>query len=193
MKIQIIPKTKMADKPKRVYKCSVCQEPGHNKAKCPTLKAEKAAPKAVEEKPQMLPTIYEIRVKEDNGDSISEYHKSYASIDGLVKGVEKIINQIKDYAKELEDEDEEEEEDEEDEEEREYETQKLKPYRDHCFYFTKHPICKNIPIPTKDYIQEFLNNDRIWFMNGLMIKVGELPGMGPFACEIYVTKGDLNP
>jgi hypothetical protein len=174
----------MADN-KRIYKCSLCHEVGHNKAKCPTQKkqeiAETAAPAKVETKPQ-LETIYQITVEEDNGDDVSKYYLLYRSIDGLTKGLEKVINNIKEEQVDLENETEEEEE-----EEDEY------SYTRHLLYHSKKESFKDVPIPTKEYIEAYLKNRGIRYLNGLIIEAGSMRGAACFACNIYVTEQTLNP
>jgi hypothetical protein len=172
----------MADN-KRIYKCSVCHEVGHNKAKCPTQKkeeiAETAAPAKVETKPQ-LETIYQIQVKEDNGDEVQDYNVLYASIDGLMKGLKEVMTNLAEYNSETYGDEEEEEEDEGDPE--------------GVFYYSTKEYFKDVPVPTKEYIEDFLDNKKIRYMNGLLIKVGSrLGGAASFGCEISVRKIKLNP
>jgi hypothetical protein len=143
-----------------------------------------AAPSKVETKPKLEnETIYQITVKEDNGDDVSDYYLLYRSIDGLVNGLEEVINNIKKEQEDLEDEDEEDEE----EEENEY------SYTKHLLYHTKKESFKDVPIPTKEYIEAFLKNREARWLNGLLVEAGPMRGAACFACKIYVTEQTLRP
>lgn len=171
----------MADN-KRIYKCSVCHEIGHNKAKC--TKTEKAPPKAVEEKPQME-FIYVLSQKEDNGDTVQEYDVLYASIDGLMKGIEEMIKSLEEFK-------EHDEYESEDEDEEEYRDDKY--YKGKIHYFNPSESFKELPpVPTKEYVEDLLAK-KYDGMNGLLIKIGRtMGGASCFATEISVSKKKLNP
>lgn len=172
---------------KRVYKCSVCQEAGHNKAKCPTLKTEKAPPKAVEEKPQME-FAYVLKQKEDTGDDVIEHEILYLSMDGLMKGIEQMISSLEDFVDENDGLD----SDEEDEEEEEYKDDKYYKGRIH-YYNPSETFHELPPVPTKEYVEELMNK-KYDCLNGLLIKIGRsMGGAMCFGTEISVSKKKLNP
>lgn len=165
----------MADTaPKKMRKCSLCGQGGHNKLKCPTL-SEKPAVAAPPAEPQ---TVYGLRVKENNGDSVSQWTKLYASIDGLMKGLEAQIKGIESYH-----------EDDEDEED----TNDPPSYVKELYYYTGAEVFKNVPIPTKEYIEKVLGNPRRDYLDGLIIQVGDIHAASYFACEISVHELTLNP
>lgn len=171
----------MADT-KTSYKCSNCKQIGHNKRKCPKQMAE-SVPAKDETNPKLEKKIYMITVKQDNGDDVSEYYVFYETIDSLVKGLEDVINNIKKEQEDLEDEEEEEEE------------EKNNPYSytRHLLYHSKKESFKDVPIPTKEFIEAFLEKSEVRWINGLIIEAGPMRSAACFACNIYVTKQTLRP
>ena len=178
----------MADTKTSYKKCSICKQIGHNKRKCPTQMAE-AAPSKVETKPKLEKKIYMIAVEQDNGDDVSRYYVFYETIDGLVKGLEEVITNIKEEQKDLEDEEDQDEEDQEDEEEKKHPYSYIR----HLLYHSKKESFKDVPIPTKEFIEAFLEKSEVRWMNGLMIEAGPMRSAACFACNIYVTKQTLRP
>jgi hypothetical protein len=128
--------------------------------------------------PTNLPIVYGVRVKENNGDSIHELTTLYSSIDGLMKGLEKQIKDIESYH--------------EDDEEEDY-TDDPPVYVNELFYYTGSEVFKNVPVPSKDYIEKILADKRRTYLDGLIIRVGDLHGALSFACEISVLKLVVNP
>lgn len=179
-------KFKMADN-KRIYKCSLCHEIGHNKAKC-SKKVTESKPKPTAEI-QPLREIYEWNMKVDIGNGgVDEYGLVYASIDGLVKGLEECIRETEEEHNHPYDSEEEEEDEEEEEEEDEY-----SPYKGKIFYYSEIEKFKNVPIPTKEYIEKFLSEKHHQY-DGLLIKIGRyVGGADYFGCEISVSKRKVNP
>lgn len=132
----------------------------------------------------MAQIIYALEYAEDNGDTVQRTTTLYASLDGLVEGIEKLIRGVQtDLCT-----DEDELSDTEDEDDN------SSCYKD-LFYYTHHESMKEVPIPTREYVEEVLNNKkRLRGLNGLIIKVGSsLGGAAGFSCEISVQKKTLNP
>ena len=168
----------MADQEtKKARKCGNCGQEGHTKRKCPKLEVKPE----IKAEPQ---TIYALTYKEDNGDSVYEHVTLYASIDGLVRGIEQtIVNNRADLCHE---------DDEHDEDKDDYD---IPDYANKLFYYTNQESLKDVPIPTKEYVESVVaagsNRDHL---DGLIIKVGhELGGAAGFACEISIHKKKLNP
>lgn len=158
---------------KKARKCSLCGQEGHNKLKCSSVNAKPAEPS----------TVYGIRVKEDNGDSTSEWTTLYASIDGLMKGLETQIKSIESESYHEDEDDDEEDDDEED----------PPVFVKELYYYTGSEVFKNVPIPTKEYVEKVLSDKRRDYLDGLIIKVGDIDAACYFACEISVHKLKLNP
>jgi hypothetical protein len=130
----------------------------------------------------MAQIIYALEYAEDNGDTVQRTTTLYASLDGLVEGIEKLIRGVQEDLCTDEDELSDTEDDD------------SSCYKD-LFYYTHHESMKEVPIPTREYVEEVLNNKkRLRGLNGMIIKVGNrLGGAGGFACEISVQKKTLNP
>lgn len=160
------------------FKCSVCSQEGHNKRTCPTTKAERLLePKPeVKQEPQI---IYALEVAEDNGNSVYRSTVLYASLDGLLNGLDKIVKGFQEDYDDLDDEDDE----------------KPPGYAKELFYYGEATNLKDIPTPTREYLESILNaGSRRSHLNGLIIKIGkELGGATNFACEISIRKQTLNP
>ena len=129
--------------------------------------------------PTSLPIVYGVRVKENNGDSVREWTTLYSSIDGLMKGLEKQIKDIENYH--------------EDDEEEESTDDDPPVYVNELFYYTGSEVFKNVPIPTKEYVEKILADKRRDYLDGLIIKIGDIDAAFSFACEISVHKLVVNP
>jgi len=158
------------------FKCGACGQEGHNKRTCPTTKAERLLePKPeVKQEPQV---IYALEFADDNGNSVYRNTKLYASLDGLLKGIDNIIKEIQ------------EDHDDSDDDE------KPPGYAKELFYYAGSTNLKSIPTPTREYLESVLNaGPKRSHLNGLIIKIGpELGGAATFACEISIHKKMLNP
>lgn len=168
----------MADQEnKKVRKCGNCGHEGHDKRKCPKVEVKPE----IKAEPQ---TIYVLMYKEDNGDSVHDHITLYASVDGLVRGIEETIVEIRNVL--FDDEDDEDDEDDD--------TIVPSHYRT-LLYYTEQETLKNVPIPTKEYVESVLNAGfERQHLDGLIIKVGnELGGAACFGCEISVHKKTLIP
>ena len=166
----------MADQDhKKTRKCGNCGQEGHDKRKCPKVEVKPE----IKAEPQ---TIYTLTFKEDNGDSVHDYVTLYASVDGLVRGIEETIVETRERLCQDDDEDEPDN------------TVVPSHYRP-LFYYTDQETLKNAPIPTKEYVESVLNAGfEREHLEGLIIKVcRELGGAACFACEISVHKKTLNP
>jgi hypothetical protein len=167
---------KMSDtaEPKKARKCGNCGKEGHDKRKCPKVEI----PPETKAEPQ---TIYALICKEDNGDSISEYVSLYASIDGLVKGIEKTIVSTRTDL-------------DQDDDDPPDTTKVPREYKD-LFYYTEDETLKNAPIPTKEYVESVLNaGSKRSHLNGLILKIGEtMGGAAGFGFELAVQKKTVNP
>lgn len=167
---------------KKSIKCGTCGQEGHNKRTCPTTKKEVVLEVKAEVK-QELQIIYALEFAEDNGDSVYRNTTLYASMDGLMKG----IHQLMDELEECHGSDESEAEEDEDAYER------SKVYRE-LLYYKDTEVFKSVPRPTKEYIESVLDNKRRSYLGGLIIKIGStLGGASGFACEISVNTKTLNP
>ena len=165
----------MADiQSKKIRKCGNCGKEGHDKRKCPKVEVK---PETKDE-PQ---TIYALTFKDDNGDSVHESVTLYASIEGLVRGIEKMIMQTREDLCHDEDDD-------------EPDTTVIPSHYKPLFYYTEQETLKNVQIPTKEYVESVLNADyKRSHLDGLIIKVGsDLGGSACFGCEISVHKKMLN-
>jgi hypothetical protein len=164
----------MADtQPKKTRKCGTCGQEGHDKRKCQKVEVK---PETKDE-PQ---TVYGVLVKEDNGDAVSEWFTLYASLDGLVKGIEKVIRTLEDGC------------DNEDEKEPENQAKESRRYQT-LHYYTDEEVFKNISPPSRDYVVNLMTKPS-YVDNHLIIKVGDtLGGAACFACEISLFKKTLNP
>lgn len=160
---------------KKTRKCGNCGQEGHDKRTCQKVEV-KPETKA---EPQ---TIYALQYKEDNGDSVDDCVTLYASIDGLVKGIEDwIVNTRTDLCHK---------DDDYDEDKDHYD---IPCYAKDLFYYTNQESLKDVPIPKKEDVEKVLNSNK-YHLKGLLIKVGaELGGSACFACEISVQKKTLNP
>ena len=164
---------------KKLIKCGSCGKEGHNKRTCPT-KSESVleVKKEVKQEPQI---IYALEYAEDNGDIVYRNTTLYASLDGLVSGIEKLILGVQENFCS------------EDDELSDSEDDDPPSFVKDIFYYTHHESMKNVPLPTKGFVEKVLGkkND---CLNGLVIKVGTtLGGASCFACEISVHTKTLNP
>lgn len=161
--------------PKKIRKCGNCGQEGHDKRKCPKVEVKPE----IKVEPQ---TIYALTYKEDNGDSVSDYVTLYASIDGLVAGIGKMIQGTREDLCHDDDDD-------------EPDTAVVPSHYKPLFYYTEQETLKNVPIPTKEYVESVLNAGyNRSHLDGLIIKVGrDLGGSSCFGCEISVHKKTLNP
>lgn len=166
---------------KKAIKCGVCGQEGHNKRTCPTAKPERVleVKTEVKQEPQI---IYALEYADDNGDEVFRNTTLYASLDGLMTGIEKLIRGVQtdlftdeDELSDTEDED-------------------PPSYAKDLFYYTHHESMKNVPIPTREYVESVLNNTKRRHLDGMIVKVGSvLGGSACFGCEISVRKQTLNP
>lgn len=164
---------------KKARKCGNCGEAGHDKRKCPKIENPIEVKSQIQTQPQ---TIYALECAEDNGDDVDRSTMLYASIDGLVKGIEDwIVNTRTDLCHE---------DDDYDEDKDHYD---IPCYAKDLFYYTNQESLKDVPIPKKEDVEKVLNSNK-YHLKGLIIKVGaELGGSPCFACEISVHKKKLNP
>lgn len=166
---------------KKLIKCGACGQEGHNKRTCSTKKSEQALEVKTEVKqgPQI---IYALEFAEDTGDEVFRNTTLYASLDGLVIGIEKLIRGVQtDLCTE-------------DDEVSDGEDTDPPSYVKELFYYTHHESMKNVPIPTREYVESVLNNTKRRHLNGMIVKVGSrLGGSSCFGCEISVRKQTLNP
>ena len=170
----------MSEEKKLKFKCSVCGQEGHNKRTCPTTKADRILEikKEVKQEPQI---IYALEYAEDNGDDVHRNTTLYASLDGLVNGIEKLIRGVQEDLCV-------------DEDELSDSEEKYPPsYAKELFYYSHHESMKNVPTPTKEFVEKVLAK-KYDHLDGLILKVGhEIGGAAGFACEISVHKKTLNP
>jgi hypothetical protein len=84
--------------------------------------------------------------------------------------------------------------DEEDDEDEEEDDDYATVYKKDLLYYKDTDVFKNVPRPTKEYIEGVLNNPMRGHLEGLIVKIGrELGGAACFACEISVHKKTLYP
>ena len=164
---------------KKARKCGNCGQEGHDKRKCPTLASKKDEVKPeTKDEPQ---TVYGVLIKEDNGDDVHTWFTLYASLDGLMGGLKKTID---DFTKEHEDDDDDED------------VKNMAPtskYYKHLFYYNESETFKNVPVPTKEYVEGLLNK-KTYLNDTLLIKTGSgIGGSACFACEISVFMKTVNP
>lgn len=170
----------MSEEKKLKFKCSVCGQEGHNKRTCPSTKADRLLGTKKEVK-QELQIIYALEYSEDNGDDVHRTTTLYASLDGLMNGIEKLIRGVQEDLCVDEDEI--------------SDSEDFDPpsYAKKLFYYSHHETMKDVPIPTREFVEKTLNEKRNE-LDGLIIKIGhELGGAACFGCEISVRKQTLNP
>jgi hypothetical protein len=165
---------------KKQVKCGGCGQLGHNKRTCPSGKEVKPETKPeIKLEPQI---IYALEYADDNGDEVHRSTTLYASLDGLLNGIEKLIRNVQtdlctdeDELSDTEDDD-------------------PPYYKDKLFYYTHHESMKEVPIPTREYVESVLSKKGYDSMDGMIIKVGStLGGAACFGCEISVRRKTLNP
>lgn len=169
---------KMADtQPKKARKCGNCGQEGHDKRKCPGVEKKVEVKPETKAEPQ---TVYGVLVREDNGDDVQDFMNLYASIDGLMEGLTKTIQNLNaEHA--------------DDDLEDEGNKAKTSTYFKDLHYYTDVETFKNIPVPTKEFVENLVNT-RGYRYNKLLIKVGddELGRSASYGCELSVFKKTVN-